>query len=226
MRQGYFSPPVVIILALITLTATAVIYFNRDLILKSKKDQQAQQTAATPSPKPSPSLYSSPFNEEFEINSGAIYKNEEVGVQFKAPVKLEIGVTNAWTYRSEGIGKIIRLFYYRGNLNKEDAFFTHLNEGLVMDIVQIKNNNNSLEELAIFYSVPSLLEESAKASLNGKNGYKISHSDFKGGPVTQASYFFEVDGKTYMLYAEYRGFYKSEYENTFNQILSTFQFLD
>ena len=53
-RRGYLPAAAIIILAAITLAVAFVIYFNRDLILKTKKDQSAQQAIVPPSPKLSP----------------------------------------------------------------------------------------------------------------------------------------------------------------------------
>ncbi len=60
MRKGYLPAAAVIILALITLAVAVVIYFNRELILKSKENQPAPPSANQQSPQVSPKLSPTP----------------------------------------------------------------------------------------------------------------------------------------------------------------------
>jgi len=85
-RRGYLPAAAIIILAAITLAVAFVIYFNRDLILKTKKDQQAQQTTVTPSPKPSPASDETVYTDEGTAN-WKTYRNEEHGFEFNYPEK-------------------------------------------------------------------------------------------------------------------------------------------
>jgi len=80
-KKGYFSPPVVIILALITLTVAVVIYFNRGLILKSKENQPAPPSANQQSPQVSPKLSPTPD----ETADWEVYRNDKYKFKFSYP---------------------------------------------------------------------------------------------------------------------------------------------
>ena len=85
VRRGYFAPPVVIILALITFGVALVIFFNRELILKSKSNQLAPAPVTQQRPKVSPNP--SPAD---ETANWKLYTDDNLGFSIKYPTEISI----------------------------------------------------------------------------------------------------------------------------------------
>lgn len=76
MKKGYLTPPVLIVLALITLFVAAAIFFNTFLLKGLKKE---------PAPSPTPSIQPSPKSATDETASWKKYRNEKYNFQFLYP---------------------------------------------------------------------------------------------------------------------------------------------
>ena len=228
MRKGYFTPPVLIILAIIIFAVALFIAFNTDLVKKLKKEP-------TPTPASSPTTQQ-PTPTPDEAKNWETYTNSTLGIEFRHPNSAE--VKEDGPFRSDALGKAVRIFFLLGDESREEAFGTHLTEGLVIDVMQIDNKGKSLYELADKATKTSVLDgerkEFSKIIIDGEEGYKAVFgpneftwlSGTKKTLVTSIVLYFQVNGKLYYFYSSYAGIYTSEYRKIYDQILSTFQFID
>ena len=231
MRKGYFTPPVLIILAIIIFAVATLIAINTDLVKRINKE-------------PSPTSSSSPTTQQSSPTPSAIanwepYANEEIGVGFQHPPEAELSIIeNCLT--TNCIGKGIRLFYFEGDIDREEAFGTHLTEGLIIDISQIDTKGENLKDaLNNLYSGVRMSEGTLKElkaiTLGGFQGYQAT-SDYtftwlsaKGknsSKGTSITIYINTKNGDFTISSTYTEKYVAGYEKIYNQILSTFKFLN
>lgn len=206
-----------------------------------------QKFSAKPIPIPSPVTTQSPTSDlspetqmlKDKTASWKTFSNQEIGVSFQYPPKAEVSVIDK-CLTANCIGKGIRFFYFSGKIDRKEAFFTHLSEGLVMDISQIDVKSQPLKDtLSKLHSKPRMsegpLKELKTITLNGAEGYKAS-ADYsfswladqgtKTSSGTSEEIYVNSKNRNYSISATYTGKDVVDYEKIYNQILSTFKFLE
>lgn len=219
-RRGYFSPPVVIILALITLAVAAVIYFNRGLILKSK-NQQAQPVLTSPSPTSSPDLSSGTSVKEDETANWKTYTDNGFKFEIKYPNNMK---TTKLTAHDDLLGGVsLNLIYndqeFRPQASEiyvwvEDSKSLNLEEWL-----KVKSTTEpwgSPIDKKEFYGYKNL----GSVVLDGVQGIK-----FLDEPMGYTSSKVAVKNGNLIYLVGYVNV-KEDLSPVYNQILSTFQFLN
>jgi len=201
MRRGYFTPPVIIVLALIVFGVAAALYLNLILFSDSKKPENQNQLRAvsTPTPTQSTSLSSNTALKlhPAEITGWNTFKKAKQG-----PDLLE------WIEISS------------------DETFTDF-----VVVIVIENLNSSSPKEWLSGKRPYVeLPEKPNATLDGYQAYRAQRkgtSDF----LAYISYYIPKDEYLYTLNFNYddETFQDKETFSDFaliNQILSTFQFLN
>jgi len=222
---GFATFLVLVVVALVIVVVGIVVYFQ--LRPTTQQFQSLPTTAVVTQPTPPTQIG--------ETVNWKTYTNSTLGIQFSHPDNAE--VEEDGPFRSDAFGKAVRMFFLLGNTDREEAFETHLTEGLVIDVMQIDNKGKSLYELADKETKMRVLDgerkEFAKIVLDGEEGYKAVFgpneftwmSGIKKTLVTSVVFYFKVNGKFYYFSSSYAGVYASAYQRIFDRILSTFKFL-
>jgi len=241
MRRGYFTPPVLIILAIIIFAVAIVIAINADFVKRLKNE---------PSPAPSPTTqYSSPTPDETtspsplrtnklflrEYSDGNRFKNKEVGISLISPKGSRIDIYEGSYFRNDAINNSIRVFYYKGDIKPEEAFNTHLDEGIVVDISQIPDSGKSVKDIANQELITKVkVRENQTINLDpiksdlimGYFAYYTPQNAVYFGEGDYWGVVFRAGQKIYATNIGFNGSYVSDYKTTAKQIIESIETAD
>jgi len=217
MRRGYFTPPVIIVLALIVFGVAAALYLNLILFSDSKKPENQNQLRAvsTPTPTQSTSLSSNTALKlhPAEITGWNTFKSETFSY--------EIGFPKEFIIKAKQGPDLLEWIEI-----SSDETFTDF-----VVVIVIENLNSSSPKEWLSGKRPYVeLPEKPNATLDGYQAYRAQRkgtSDF----LAYISYYIPKDEYLYTLNFNYddETFQDKETFSDFaliNQILSTFQFLN
>jgi len=203
MRKGYFTPPVLIILAIIIFAVAILIAINTDLVKRIKKE-------STPAPSPT-TQQPSPTSDE--TANWMTYRNQDLGFEFKYPKEWIVANEICPDYSSDDL-------IILGN--KDNDCFAY----------------GSLEGSYEFAISMSEQEYDLNETINGREGFVptgefIAISGVKAAkvyPITQAFYgrieIFLNHRSNGLMIVFPNIDYQGNYDSVYDQILSTFQFID
>lgn len=197
MGKGYFTPPVLIILAVISISLALVIYINTRLV-KDAKENNSPQSVQSPKASPSPNIMDETANWE-------IYKDVENGFSIKHPHEYV-------AEKPTGIENPTDL-----NLSKPD--------GTGITVIVEDTNKKTLEKyLSSITEGDSITEvtDQSLISIDSRTAERTIKEYRTEGQIAAIV----LDGnKVYQILSTFKG-NKESVVATFDQILSTFQFLD
>lgn len=209
MRKGYLTPPVLIVLALITLFVASAIFFNTYLLKSLKKE---------PTPSPTPSTQPSPKSKTNETANPDLiganwqtYTSENLGISFKYP----IDYSNP--KEIEGYLSIISPL----NLNRDPK------------MSELQNGELKIEVYLSETSIGESLEQFAGRKEKDL-GEVIDTAEITVGGVKAIvkKWHNQGDGETIYILSRNKEYIVQKFplattrQKEFNQILSTFKFLD
>jgi len=217
MRRGYLTPPVMIILALITLGVALTLYFNTNL-LKNIKNK------STPSSEPSVQDQPSPIsdagrepNDSAETANWKTYTNTQLGFSIKYP--------SSWfVYDNETppCDKGIRGYLFVNKTALADCFFGDVLPADFYVYVQ------PIPEDPDYGPLPKSTKYDTFTSFEvaGEKGVvNITTEKSEGPRRKEARVYVNHNSNQYMISYPNLDF-QGNHEQVFDQILSTFKFLD
>jgi len=213
IRKGYLAPPVVIVLAIIVLFVAATLIINAKLFPKSKP-------SPTPTTQPSPLPSPSPLDETANWKT---YKNKLFGYQIKYPQEWFIQGPyggQAGGECVEGLTDVALTEFSRSKL-KDCGFIAEQLPPQEADITIWVQKEEYDDLSAILIGQPK-----ENITIAGIDAVKYPFTEKSEFPNIQATrIYFNHTGKGYLIFIKQKD-KLGNYDPFFDQILSTFQFLD
>jgi hypothetical protein len=164
MRRGYLTPPVIIILALITLFVAATLLFNT-FLLKGEK-----QPTLTPSVLPTPS----PKTISDETTNWKTYTNDVLKYSLKYPLNWYVYELKNYPY--EGYPGVIQgneiIITSSPRFPKDDE-----NQYIGIEILKIEDVQGRIKTLQEFRYPSGEKDKVEQLSLNGVTAYRVTQLD-------------------------------------------------
>ena len=217
MRRGYLPAAAVIILAAITLAVAVVIYFNRDLILKIKKNQQAQQGVISPSSKVSATPSPSP---EATAN-WKTYTSQNKIFTLKYPLEL--------TATAQGEGVLSTVSPWNDTFMKSSDYRVEFSLGTKAQGENLKNfADRTIKQQSGQISNQNLLSPDSQKSLMVNNHQALWYVGNLGPATKHVEVYIQRNETSVVIVQLWDNSQPptTEHQTTLNQILSTFQFTD
>lgn len=214
MKRGYLTPPVVIILALITLFVAAAIFFNTFLLKGLKKE---------PAPVSTPTIQPSPKSKTDETANWKTYENKVLKYSIKYPPTWYVYELKDYPYEGypgiiEGSEAIITSFPRFPKFSAGDGSG---DQYIGIEITKTEAIQDRIKILQEFRYPSGEKDKVEQLSLNGLKAYRVTQLDNdvewlipnKNG----------TDGVSVSILSRS---VESNGIDSINQILSTFKFLD
>jgi len=211
-KRGFYHPIAILVLAAITLSFAIIFYLNSSVFFKAPEQAQTPTTTSSPSPL----IQKSPVDETANWKT---YTNKQIGIRVQYPSNYQVKESTA------------SVAFYIPNPKKSN-WGVVIDEGFKLTVQPLKTKIATFESEADQYFYPglgklNLPQKTSNMKLDGTDAIRSGNKQkVESLPEDIASVFTIKNNKTYLFTLITSEENRVSLIKTFDQILSTFQFLD